>query len=191
MTIANLLAGLIHRGVAIAVDGLDLKIEAPRGVVTDELLTSLRAAKPRLVDLLTCPSCGPLPIVWPPELVPRGYCQRCSRRLFGDPVQPAWSLPEGSPADVKRWQEGETKAEAEHDDQFELDPNGVKCCFDCDRFCDTETIGGAWRCSRCDPDAELRRRTTEELCRVAASIRRRERHGRRGPPVRRRFHVRR
>lgn len=186
MTITSLVAGLVHRGVAIGFDGHDLKVEAPRGIVTGELLTSLRAAKPRLVDLLTCPSCGPLPIVWPPELAPRGYCSKCSRRLFGDPVKPATSLPEQLPIDVKRSQDGETEAEA--GELFELNPDGVTCCPDCDRFCDTETAAGTWRCSRCDPEAELRRRTTSELCRVAASIRRREWHSTRGPPIRRRFH---
>jgi hypothetical protein len=57
MTASTLLSELQALGAKLGVAGDQIRIEAPRGVVSPELLAELRAHKPELIELLT----------WPPE----------------------------------------------------------------------------------------------------------------------------
>jgi hypothetical protein len=41
-----------------------------------------------------------------------------------------------------------------------MDPDLVPICRGCGRWCDVMTLAESWRCSRCDPEAEERRRRT-------------------------------
>lgn len=50
------------------------------------------------------------------------------------------------------------------DEGIELvDPDSVPICPGCGRWCDVRTLAEAWRCSRCDPEADDRRRLTSKL----------------------------
>ncbi len=61
------------------------------------------------------------------------------------------------------------------DESIELvDPDSVPTCLSCGRWCDVMTLADCWRCSRCDPEADERRRRTVRLLNLAA------RHHRRG-----------
>jgi hypothetical protein len=51
----------------------------------------------------------------------------------------------------------------------DIDPNSVPICRKCGQTCDTMTLADAWCCSRCDPDAETRRRQSS---RVIAAVNR-------------------
>lgn len=54
----------------------------------------------------------------------------------------------------------------------EVDPETVPSCPVCGRHCDTELMRDAWRCSRCDPTSEARRKRTLRLCRHTLRLRR-------------------
>ena len=55
MTVGELLIELGQRGVVLAADGDGLRVEAPKGVLTPELLEALRIEKPRLLRCLRQP----------------------------------------------------------------------------------------------------------------------------------------
>ena len=55
MSPASLLARLERAGVRVALDGGQLDIDAPSGVLTPAVLAELRAAKPGIVALLSAP----------------------------------------------------------------------------------------------------------------------------------------
>ncbi len=55
MTVATLLSELRSWGAKLGVAGGVIRIEAPKGAVSPELLAELQAHKPELIDLLTWP----------------------------------------------------------------------------------------------------------------------------------------
>jgi len=62
-----------------------------------------------------------------------------------------------------------------HDhDVASMAPDDLPDCSVCGDLCDTRTADGCWRCSRCDPDAESRRRRTKRLIETARRIRKRD-----------------
>lgn len=87
-----------------------------------------------------CPWCGPVELRDDPE-GPR--CDRCERL--------AWVV-------VGR---SIIRADCVEDDLEGLAPEDVPTCPTCGRWCDVETVAGAWRCTRCDSNAEARRRRTQ------------------------------
>lgn len=50
-------------------------------------------------------------------------------------------------------------------------PDDLPTCSSCDDLCDTQTVDGRWRCSRCDPRATQRRKRTARLIQDAERIR--------------------
>jgi hypothetical protein len=60
-----------------------------------------------------------------------------------------------------------------------VDPDLVPVCPSCRRWCDVMTMAGVWRCSRCDPEADDRRRRTLRVIGLASRSR-----GRSVPSVR-------
>ncbi|WP_149752589.1 hypothetical protein [Rubripirellula obstinata] len=62
------------------------------------------------------------------------------------------------------------EAATELDDLIEVDIDEVPVCS-CGRYCDSQTLGLAWHCSQCDPDAEERRKRTQRWLRQTNRIR--------------------
>ena len=57
------------------------------------------------------------------------------------------------------------------DELEEVSFDDVPVCS-CGRYCDTQTLSDAWRCSHCDPAAEERRKQTQRLLATTDRIRR-------------------
>ncbi|MEM9368998.1 MAG: hypothetical protein AAGD07_23660 [Planctomycetota bacterium] len=57
------------------------------------------------------------------------------------------------------------EAAAMLDDLEEIDFDDVPLCS-CGRYCDSQTLDDAWHCSRCDPNADRRRKQTLRLLKV-------------------------
>lgn len=86
-----------------------------------------------------CPWCGPVELLDDPEGLRCGRCERLAWLAVGRSI---------------------VRADCLDDDLEGLAPEDVPTCPSCGRWCDVETVAGAWRCSRCDPQAEARRRRT-------------------------------
>jgi hypothetical protein len=75
MNIPTFLAGLHRRGVILTVNGDRLHVEAPAGVLTDDVKAELSANKSTFLSILTtaipCPGCG-------------GWCLRTNHVLARD-----------------------------------------------------------------------------------------------------------
>ena len=71
MTAGALLQDIQSRGIQVTLSGEQLSYDAPRGAMTDELLSEIRAHKAALVALLQ-------PAETPPEPLSSGYpCVSC------------------------------------------------------------------------------------------------------------------
>lgn len=91
---------------------------------------------------IVCPDCRGVDLVDDPAGV---RCQSCGGL--------AWILtPEGGLVrrDFAQWESGIDL----------VDPGAVPACPSCGDLCDVQTLADAWRCSRCDPEDDLRRGLT-------------------------------
>jgi hypothetical protein len=79
-------------------------------------------------------------------------CERCERMAW---VVVGASLVRADVADDVDW----------------LAPDEVDACPRCGDRCDTMTLAGSWRCSRCDPDANERRRRSLRVLSLASRSR--------------------
>lgn len=146
--------------------------DAPDGVLTHDLLKRIRADRRGLLEVLRaevpvvetdpenhgdpegdpehhgdpvptalrCPWCGPLKLVHDR----RGLVCPLCRRL-------AWlDVPE----------RGLIRADFVDADPEPVDPDEVPVCSSCGQWRDVVTLDGAWRCSKCDPEADRRRQRT-------------------------------
>lgn len=171
--VKKLLAELRGLGVVLSAQGDRLAFDAPAGVLGDDLLARMRAerdgllvalraehgaapdehgAAPELVTL-RCPWCGPENLIDSPGGL---RCPRCGRLAWLD--APGGGL-----------------VRADHPDEaVELvDPDEVPICSSCGQWCDVMTLADVWRCSVCDPEADLRRRRTARVIELANRSRRR------------------
>lgn len=103
MTPHDLINDLTGRGVRLRAEGDKLKIDAPRGILTAEILEALSTHKPEILEVLTRPRLGapvrPVPVrggeltrcAWDNcggELVTRASLQVCIRCM-------TWYIPAG------------------------------------------------------------------------------------------------
>ena len=183
MVADGLLAELRGLGVVLSAQGDRLAFDAPAGVLGDDLLGRMRAERDRLLVALRseasavvadpehhgdprpehqgdpgpvslrCPWCGPEELIDEPGGL---RCPRCGRLAWLD--APGGGL-----------------VRADHpDESIELvDPDGVPICSACGRWCDVVTLAEVWRCSVCDPEADLRRRRTARVIELQNRSRRR------------------
>lgn len=154
----TLLAELESVGVVLAIMGDQLAFDAPSGVITDDLLGRMKADRAGLLRLVADRDRGD--VDESPDRPTTIRCPRCDGIDLDDDVRGlrcrhcdrlAWVITA----------EGGLARRDVADSVIELvDPDLVPICPSCGRWCDVMTTAESWRCSRCDPDADDRRRRT-------------------------------
>lgn len=100
--------------------------------------------------------------------------------LFGNPT-PASELEQtqtiGAKTEPIPYTKGVCQSLDGNRDVWEIDPTEIPRCEGCGDLCDVMTLADVWKCLRCDPEAEARRRRTATLLADAARIRRRDAGG--------------
>jgi ribosomal protein L37AE/L43A len=185
--VKSLLAELQSAGVVLSIKGDQLAFDAPAGVITDELIGRMRADRAGLVEALRVPVdhggsdhddnlakavADASAIVTSSIKCP--FCE--SSDLADDPA----GLRCGSCHSLAWIVTAEGGLALRDVAEIELvDPDLVPVCPSCRRWCDVMTMAGVWRCSRCDPEADDRRRRTLRVIGLASRSR-----GRSVPSVR-------
>jgi ribosomal protein S27AE len=175
--VESLLAELQSVGVVLSVEGDRLAFDAPADVLTDDMLGRLRADRDGLLAVISRPDAAPVADPGPAVQTSSIRCPVCDGiDLAEDPG----GLRCGSCGAVA-WVATAEGGLARCDSADELlDPDLVPICRGCGRWCDVMTLAEAWRCSRCDPEAEDRRRRTWRVMGIVSRSR-----GRTVPSVRR------
>jgi len=93
MRLDRLLSEIEARGIELSMNGETLHVEAPRGVLTEELLADLRTMKKELITslragekrypfpALMCSNWCARPVRWYGGLQMKAYCNQCWHRL--------------------------------------------------------------------------------------------------------------
>jgi hypothetical protein len=162
-----LLAELRSADVRLRIEGDRLTCDAPAGVMTADLLARLRADRDGLLAMMRrahdAPAVDPVPADQSPSI----RCPACGGiKLFDDPgglrCQSCRALAWVATAEGGLARRDFAVVEIEL-----IDPDLVPICPDCGRWFDVLTLADAWHCSRCDPEADERRRRS---LRVADSV---------------------
>jgi ribosomal protein S27AE len=161
--VKSLLAELQSAGVILRIDGDRLAFDAPSGVITDKLMGRMRADRAGLVEALRVPvdhGGDPAePVADASAIVTSSIkCPFCeSIDLADDPA----GLRCGSCHSVAWIVTAEGGLARRDVAEIDLvDPDLVPVCPSCRRWCDVMTMAEVWHCSRCDPEADDRRRRT-------------------------------
>lgn len=171
--VKTLLGDLRSADVHLRIDGDRLAFDAPAGVMTADLLARVRVDRAGLMAILSraadpaavarptpddpapidrapairCPACGGIDLTDDPGGLRCGSCRALS-----------WAVTA----------EGGLARRDLADEGIEVvDPDSVPICPGCGRWFDVMTLAEAWRCSRCDPEADDRRRRS---LRVVGSV---------------------
>lgn len=153
MTTDLLLAELSRLDVVLRIEGERLAFDAPVGVLSVELKARIRADRAGLMVALAEPT---VPAVIAEPIV------------IAEPTEPT------VPAVIEATVIDRVPLVDVWDESIELvDPDSVPTCLSCGRSCDVMTLAGCWKCSRCDPEADERRRRTMRLLSFADRHRRR------------------
>ncbi len=179
MTISTtVLTDLSDRGIVISLAGDSLAYDAPPDTLTDADVAILRRYKPEIMDHLrshhrTTDEPEPEPVTEPPQPAPSGpTCQFCGSADLFDSDDPEGIRCDGCGHLTWIGVESSLRKVGWHDhDLGAMAPEDIPACDQCSRLCDTELVSGDWRCSRCDPRSNVRRRETNRLLKLAEGIR--------------------
>lgn len=167
-----LVAELSGLGVVLRIEGDRLAFDAPAGVMVGDLLARVRADRAGLVAMLSRADDPPAvarPTPDDPVPIDRAPSIRCpcgGIDLADDPGglrcrscrSMAW---------VATAEGGLARRDLADEGIEVVDPDSVPICPGCGRWFDVMTLAEAWRCSRCDPEADDRRRRS---LRVVGSV---------------------
>ncbi len=158
--VETLLAELRAADVRLRIEGDRLAFDAPAGAMTADLLGRLRADRGGLLKALRPklddpPAADPAPS----DRAPSIRCPCGGFDLADDPgglrCRSCRSIAWAATADG-----GLVRRDVVDEGSVVIDPGEVPICPGCGRWCDVMTMAEAWRCSRCDPEADERRRRT-------------------------------
>jgi hypothetical protein len=157
--VETLMAELSGLGVVLRIDGDRLAFDAPEGVLVGDLLARVRADRAGLVAMLSRAVDPPAADPAPSDRAPSIRCPCGGFDLADDPgglrCRSCRSIAWAATADG-----GLVRRDVVDEGSVVIDPGEVPICPGCGRWCDVMTMAEAWRCSRCDPEADERRRRT-------------------------------
>jgi hypothetical protein len=179
----SLLAEVEDLGVVLAIEGDGIVFDASEDVMSSELLERLRAVRSELRELLAerdsaqgtdrsewqapgpfvdCRCCN---AELPADQANGSACERCAQlELLANSLEAFH-------------QEYET----DWDDQSFAELN-IPLCETCGLCCDIQRLDDAWKCSRCDTEAEERWKRTHRVLNSVQAIRARQRRLKKGSP---------
>ncbi len=160
--VETLMAELSGLGVVLRIDGDRLAFDAPAGVMVGDLLARVRADRAGLIRILSRADDPPAVDPAPSDRAPSIRCPCGGIDLADDPGglrcrscrSMAWVATAGGGLARRDFADAGIES---------IDPDLVPICPGCGRWCDVRTLAEAWRCSRCDPEADDRRRLTSKL----------------------------
>lgn len=153
----KLMAELIGLGVVLRADDGKLAYDAPAGAITDDLLARMRTDRDGLLAILAGLADDPV-AAHGDRFETTIVCPFCRGR---DLVDDAGGLRCGR-CRALAWIDtaGGGLVRADYAEAEFIDFDDVPSCSSCGRWCDFMTLADSWKCSRCDPEADSRRRRT-------------------------------